>query len=258
MKEKSNPLDLWGFMFIHIMAKELPYFKFEPSEWLEGEIQVCSDDAIVCFINLCSGYWLKLGCISYAFALNKYCRKDTNIIQELINENIITLNDGFISIKFLDKQLKEFKNVSEKRKNAAEKRWNNANALQDISKSNAIREDKIREDKIKKENNIHSAEIIEFSFDDFWSIYPNKTNKKKAKEKFDKLTKVEKEKIEQHLHIFINNPPFKDYTYPHAVTYLNQERFNDEIQLNTINLKSLNNEQFNKFTDAIRQQYPDA
>lgn len=107
-------------------------------------------------------------------------------------------------------------------------------------------------------NNIHSAELVEFSFDDFWSIYPNKTNKKKAKEKFDKLTKGQKEKIEQHLPIFINNPPFKDYTYPHAVTYLNQERFNDEIQLNTINLKSLNNEQFNKFTDAIRQQYPDA
>ena len=110
----------------------------------------------------------------------------------------------------------------------------------------------------KKENNIYSVEVVEYSFDDFWSIYPNKTNKKKAQEKFNKLTKGQKEKIEQHLPIFINNPPFKDYTYPHAVTYLNQERFNDEIQLNTINLKSLNNEQFNKFTDAIRQQYPDA
>ena len=57
------------------MAKELPYFKFEPSEWLEGEIQICSDESISCFINLCSAYWLKLGCISYAFALHKYFRK---------------------------------------------------------------------------------------------------------------------------------------------------------------------------------------
>lgn len=137
------------------MAKELPYFKFEPSEWLEGEIQVCSDISIVCFTNLCSGYWLKLGCISYAFALHKYFRKDANIMQELVNNKIISLNEDKISISFLDRQLNEFKELSDKRTKAANKRWelqeNNANAMQVHSKSNAIREDKTREEK-KKEN----------------------------------------------------------------------------------------------------------
>ena len=138
------------------MAKELPYFKFEPSEWLEGEIQICSDEAIVCFMNLCSGYWLKLGSISYAFALHKYMRKDANVLQELINCNIIAVQEDQIKIKFLDIQLKEFKSVSTQRSLAAKKRWSkpvdtketHAIALQKLSKSNAIREEKRREEKI--------------------------------------------------------------------------------------------------------------
>jgi hypothetical protein len=140
------------------MAKELPYYKHEPSEWLEGEIQICSDAAIVCFQNLCSGYWLKLGCMSYAFALQKYCRRDASILQELIDSGIVDKKGDDISIKFLDKQLSEFSNVSEKRSNAAKKRWSDANALQVDSKSNAIREDKRREDEKKEENTIPTKE----------------------------------------------------------------------------------------------------
>jgi hypothetical protein len=136
------------------MAKELPYFKFEPSEWLEGEIQVCSDESIVCFINLCSGYWLKLGSINYAFALHKYCKKDARVLQELIDSKIISLIEDKIGISFLDKQLNEFKEISEKRTSAANKRWENkeenASAMQVHSKSNAIREDKSREKEIKE------------------------------------------------------------------------------------------------------------
>jgi len=146
------------------MAKELPYFKFEPSEWLEGEIQVCSNEAIVCFINLCSGYWLKLGNINYAFALQKYCNRNAKVLQELVDNKIITLIDDKICISFLEKQLNEFKNVSEKRTEAANKRWGNkgkdAIALQLESKSNAIREDKIRIDKRRKENIINNAVFV--------------------------------------------------------------------------------------------------
>jgi len=136
------------------MAKELPYYKHEPSEWLEGEIQACSDAAIVCFTNLRDGYWLKLGCISYAFALHKYCRKDASIIKELIDNGIIDVDGENIVIKFLDSQLKDFNCVSEKRKKAADKRWSDANALQLESKSNAIREEKSIEDKIKVDDTV--------------------------------------------------------------------------------------------------------
>jgi hypothetical protein len=109
-------------------------------------------------------------------------------------------------------------------------------------------------EKVKEENNIvfFDAEIIEFSFDDFWSLYPNKTNKKKAQEKFSKLTKEQKQKIELHLPYFINNKPFKDYNHPHAITYLNQERYNDEIQITNTNLIPSQNE-FNELTKQLRE-----
>ena len=80
------------------MAKELPYFKFEPSEWLEGDIQLCSFEAQCCFINLSSGYWLKLGDVSYAFALHKYCNRNADVLQELINNEIVTLENDKIYI----------------------------------------------------------------------------------------------------------------------------------------------------------------
>jgi uncharacterized phage protein (TIGR02220 family) len=135
------------------MAKELPYYKHEPSEWLEGEIQACSDAAIVCFTNLCSGYWIKLGCMGYAFALHKYCRKDNSIMDELISHGIIDKVGEDIRIKFLDSQLTEFNSLSVKRSEAANKRWSDANALQSQSTSNAIREDKSKGNK-KKETNV--------------------------------------------------------------------------------------------------------
>lgn len=155
---------LWisrAFLILKNMAKELPYYKHEPSEWLEGEIQICTDAAIVCFKNLCAGYWLKLGCISYAFALHKYCRKDASILQELINGGIVDLIEDKICIKFLDKQLKEVAEISKKKSENARKRWekqnDDADAMQMHSKSNAIRRDKIR----KEENNIISKDICQ-------------------------------------------------------------------------------------------------
>jgi hypothetical protein len=170
------------------MAKELPFFKFEPSEWLEGEIQVCSDIAVVCFINLCSGYWLKLGCISYAFALQKYCNRNKDALQELINNKIITIIDDKICINFLDKQLNEFRNVSEKRTEAANKRWGNkgkdAIALQLECKSNAIREDKIREDNI-----INSDFFNELLISESW-IEINAKNNRITPEKVKKFLKI--------------------------------------------------------------------
>lgn len=176
------------------MAKELPYYKHEPSEWLEGEIQVCSDEAIVCFTNLCSGYWLKLGSMSYAFALQKYCRRNPIILQELIEAGIIDKNGENIIIKFLDKQLNEFSDLSGKRSKAAQKRWSNANALQVESKSNAIREDKRREKNIfiapthqevleyciERNNNVDVNKFINFYESKGWMVGKNKMKDWKA------------------------------------------------------------------------------
>ena len=39
------------------MAKELPYFKFEPNQWENGNIQMMSREDKGLFIDLCSMYW---------------------------------------------------------------------------------------------------------------------------------------------------------------------------------------------------------
>lgn len=141
------------------MAKELPYFKFEPQSWDTGNVQMCSRESKGLFTDMCSLYWSRLGELPYALALQKLCNGNKDELQELIDHEIIGVFNGQIVIEFLDEQLSEFNQTSEKRRNAANKRWKDASALQIKSKSNAIREDKIREDKkrgdkIREEDNI--------------------------------------------------------------------------------------------------------
>lgn len=143
------------------MAKELPFFKFEPSEWDSGNIQICSREVKGLFIDLCALYWNRVGELPYALALQKLCNGSKDALQELIDNQIIQVIDGNILIEFLEEQLLEFGNVSEKRRNAAKKRWLDANALQVQSKSNAIREDKIREDNIREDSGADKSASIE-------------------------------------------------------------------------------------------------
>jgi hypothetical protein len=139
------------------MAKELPYFKFEPQAWDTGNIQMCGPESKGIFIDLCSLYWSRLGELPYALALQKLCSGKKDALQELMNHQIISVVDDQIVIEFLDEQLQEFGKISDERRKSAQKRWSNANALQKQSKSNAIREEKKREDKIRREKKREST-----------------------------------------------------------------------------------------------------
>jgi len=137
------------------MAKELPYFKFEPSEWEAGNIQAVSRESKGLFIDICSLYWLRLGELPYALALQKLCNGNNLHMQELCDLEIIGIKDNQIIIEFLDEQLDEFQKTSEKRAKAANKRWNNANAMHMDVNSNAIREEKIREENNKNKKGVN-------------------------------------------------------------------------------------------------------
>lgn len=134
------------------MAKELPYFKFEPSEWDNGNIQMCSRESKGMFIDMCSIYWSRVGELPYALALQKLCNGNKDALKELVEHEIIGVVDGQIVIDFLDEQLSERGQISNKRRESAKKRWSDASALQMESKSNANRkEEKKVEDKRKEE-----------------------------------------------------------------------------------------------------------
>lgn len=149
------------------MAKELPYFRFEPSEWDNGNIQICSRESKGLFIDLCSIYWSRLGELPYALALQKLCNGNKDALQELVDAEILGVIEGQIVIEFLDEQLSERGQVSEKRRNAAKKRWSDANALQVESKSNAKR----REENIKEEKKKEESKTLEWFVNQIDEIY---------------------------------------------------------------------------------------
>ena len=134
------------------MAKELPYFKFEPAEWESGNIQAVSRESKGLFIEICSLYWLRLGELPYALALQKLCNGNAEQLTELCNLEILGVEDSQIVIEFLDEQLNEFQKTSEKRAKAANKRWKDAKGMQLHKHSNAIREEERREEERRKEN----------------------------------------------------------------------------------------------------------
>ena len=152
------------------MAKELPYFKFEPNQWENGNIQICSRELKGLFIDLCAMYWSRFGSVPFKLAVQKLCAGNATALNSLCEENIIALIDGEIFIEFLDEQLNEFENTSkqnsknaregwEKRRQAKVSSGRNAIASNPQCESDAIREEKRREEKIR-EDKIKEEEIL--------------------------------------------------------------------------------------------------
>jgi hypothetical protein len=93
------------------MAKELPYFKFNISEWMLGRIQKQPESVQGMFVNLCCKYWHKLGEYSYEDACDDFGKKR---VDALVSSKILKISENFLKISFLDEQLEERETVSKK------------------------------------------------------------------------------------------------------------------------------------------------
>jgi hypothetical protein len=136
-----------------------------------------------------------------------YAKDDAKrFVESCINEyDLLQRNDQFIWSNSLLKRMQKRDNLSEKRRAAAKARWEKPNDTNDLTddftqtdanamqkNANAMQTDAIKgkekkRNKIKDINNNISA--IEIEFDDFWSAYPRKLDKKKAFEKFKSAAK---------------------------------------------------------------------
>jgi len=156
------------------MAKELPYFQFEPAEYLTKDISFCTLSAQGLFINICSYYWQRQCDLSKIQFLKRFNYKEE--FEELLNEGIIDLQDDKIVIKFLDNQYFNATNKSSvnslngakggrPKKQIETEIKANQNPIE--SESKGIREDKIIKEEII-ENEIIKNEILpaspKFSF----------------------------------------------------------------------------------------------
>jgi DNA-binding Lrp family transcriptional regulator len=93
---------------------------------------------------------------------------------------------------------------------------------------------------INKNDKISDKEIL---FEKVWEMYGRVGNKKTSSEKWDGLKQKEKETISQHIPVYIKNHKDNekmDYV-PHFTTYLNQERWNDDLPYKNFQLASPEN-----------------
>ena len=144
------------------MSKKLPYFQFEPAEYLTGNIQFCSLSAQGLFVNIKSIYWQR-DCDLTKEHLDRIFNYP-KLIEELIQENIIKINGEFVIIGFLDIQYEEITNRKKRlsiagKKGAAIKKIK-ATLKPPLSQAKATlkQPDKIIEDKTIEDNNKHNID----------------------------------------------------------------------------------------------------
>jgi hypothetical protein len=212
------------------MAKELPYFKFEPNQWENGNIQMFSREDKGLFIDLCSMYWSRLGDVPLKLAIQKLCAGNATAFDSLIKEGIFTVENDFVCIDFLNEQLSDFEDTSKQNSKNAKERWEkyrklkaeserNATALIPQCENDAIREEEIREDKSRKE----------ISFERFWDLYAKKVDLEKSKAKFLKLSDKDIDLILGVVEKYVLSTPDKQYR-KNPLTWLNGKCWNDIIQ----------------------------
>jgi len=76
---------------------------------------------------------------------------------------------------------------------------------------------------------VNDNEIKKERFESFWTKYPKKVNKVGCKKKWMKLEQPDIDKILSTIDTYISYKPFTDYNHPNPMTYLNQQRWNDEL-----------------------------
>jgi hypothetical protein len=204
--------------------KSLTWFKFCPSDWMMGRISRQSSDVQIAFLRLCCIYW------------NNECRmtiahaelETDGHFPTLVKLNMVETNDDCIVIKFLDIQIQEIYSVKERLsyggKKSAEKRWN-----------------KQPEEKPKKVKPI-VTEIDTTLFDSFWEWYPKKQNKAMANKLFMRLPIDEQQLAISNIKRLFANTPIQYVPMPS--TYINNKRWNDEINTNPLNQKPQDEEPY--------------
>ena len=154
------------------MAKEFPYFKFFPGEWIKGDITLCSLAAQGLFINICAYYWAKDGIMSLTNVEQRF--NASAELSELLENGVIYKEADIIQISFLEDQFPDFINKRKQCSNAGKQsgkmRRTNPSKLNTSSTdderplNDKIREDKIREDK-KKETKKKTQLELTYYFD---------------------------------------------------------------------------------------------
>ena len=194
-----------------------------------GRISRQPAEVQVAFIRLCCVYW------------NAECEMTTDHaeleadghLQRLLQTRLVETNGPSVFIKFLDIQWEDANlhrtKMSEAGKRSAERRSTKVeenptkvepmlNLPSTYVEPTFNREEKRREDKREKKDCV--------LFDQFWALYPRKTSKQSASKAFAKLKDEDQQKAINNIARLYSDTPVQ--YVPHAATYINQARWEDE------------------------------
>ena len=194
-----------------------------------GRISRQPAEVQVAFIRLCCVYW------------NAECEMTTDHaeleadghLQRLLQTRLVETNGPSVFIKFLDIQWEDANlhrtKMSEAGKRSAERRSTKVeenptkvepmlNLPSTYVEPTFNREEKRREDKREKKDCV--------LFDQFWALYPRKTSKQSASKAFAKLKDEDQQKAISNIARLYSETPVQ--FVPHAATYLNQARWEDQ------------------------------
>jgi hypothetical protein len=87
------------------MSKELPFFKFNATEWITGNISYESFELQGAFISVCAEYWNRNNTLTIEEA--KLRLRNSELIEKLIEKNYLKTKKTFLVISFLDLERKE-------------------------------------------------------------------------------------------------------------------------------------------------------
>jgi len=237
------------------MAREIPWFKFSPEAWISGDIKHCSNDTRVFFLDLCCYLWKNKAIIKNDKKLVTRLTGDLELfnkcLEELVEWEIIDYDtvDMSITVKFITKLYNEATVKSKKasaagKASAKSKKMNKLSAPTDVEqalngrcvsvptqaqpKVNHIEEEGEREEDIEKE--IHTI----YSFDEFYQDYNHKKGRKDAEKAYSKVKETDRVLIKKNVPLYVASTPDTKWR-SHPATYINGEKWNDEITIPMIN-----------------------
>lgn len=168
------------------MSKELPFFKFNATEWITGNISYESFEMQGAFISVCAEYWNRNNCLTIEEA--KLRLRNSEIVDKLIEKNYLKTKKNNLVITFLDLERKE---ITAKRLKLSEsgRKGGLSKAKASLKPGSSIKEvDKDKEiDTLKERKQAFASSLTSFidlygkemirNFYDYWSEHGERDRK---------------------------------------------------------------------------------
>jgi hypothetical protein len=108
-------------------TKKLPFFKFDVNAWMLGKVQFLTLEERGIFIELCVRIWMEKGSVKNDEFLHRFLKIEMPLLAKALKTfltlGILIENDGFLSVKFINEQLCESIQYSDKMREVANQKW---------------------------------------------------------------------------------------------------------------------------------------